>query len=365
MATLLVSNHNRLTALDAFRGATMAFMVLVNNPGNGDFSYAPLKHADWDGWTPTDVVFPSFVWIVGVALTLALGKKLEAGNSCGQLLIQAAKRAAIIFFLGFLVYAVPHFDPATFRILGVLQRIAICYLITVAIYLYSTWRGQVAAIVALFGIYTALMFFGPVPGYASGHLDIDRNFAHYIDKIILGAHNYANTKTWDPEGIVSTLPAIASMLLGVMAGHILAWKSSLTEKIKYLVLCGGALFALGYLADLGMPINKKLWSCSFVMVMAGIDFLLFAGFLWIADLKGNRKIFAPFVIIGMNAITVYMASEFLDTAASIFGWRDAIYTFFSRFLAPIDASLLYALLYVSLMYGIAWVLYQRRIFLRA
>jgi predicted acyltransferase len=365
MATLLLSNHHRLTSLDAFRGATMAFMVLVNNPGNGDATYAPLQHASWDGWTPTDVVFPSFVWIVGVALTLSLGKKLESGGAPADLLAQAAKRAAIIFLLGLSVYAFPHFDPATFRILGVLQRIAVCYLITAAIYLHTSWRGQVATIVSLFAAYAALMFFGPVPGYGSGHLDVERNFAHYIDKTVLGAHNYAQTRTWDPEGIVSTLPAIASMLLGVMAGHILAWKSSLAEKVKYLLLCGVVLLAMGYLVDLSMPINKKLWSNSFTLVMAGLDFLLFAGFLWVADLKGYRKIFTPFVMIGMNAITVYMASEILDTMASMFEWKKALYMAFTGFLAPVDASLLYALLYVLLMFSIAWVLYRRRIFIRA
>lgn len=365
MATQFISNH-RLTALDAFRGATMAFMVLVNNPGDGKYSYAPLQHADWDGWTPTDVVFPSFVWIVGVAITLAMGRKLEAGHTPGALLLQAAKRAAIIFALGLLVYAFPSFDPATFRILGVLQRIAICYFVSSAIYLYAPLRGQFAAIVGLLAAYWAMMSFAPVPGFGAGHLDVERNFAHYMDKIVLGAHNYANTKTWDPEGIISTLPAIASMLLGVMAGHILARKDALTAKIKYMTACGVALFALGYLFDLaGFPINKKLWSCAFVLVMAGLDFVLLSGFLWLADVQGYKKVFTPFVIIGMNAIAIYMASEFFDTFANMFGWRGALYSIFSQFASPVNASLLYALFNVLVMFAIAWFLHRRQIFIRA
>lgn len=356
----------RLTALDAFRGATMAFMVLVNNPGNGHFTYAPLQHAEWDGWTPTDVVFPSFVWIVGVAITLALGKRLEQGASKTTLLANAAKRALIIFALGLLVYAVPTFDPHTFRILGVLQRIAICYFITVAIYLYYTdWRGQLAAALALMAAYWALMMYVPVPGFGSGQLDEAHNFAHYIDKIILGAHNYHNTKTWDPEGIVSTLPSIASMLLGVMAGHLLARKITLPEKIKQMAIFGVTLFASAYLLNTWMPINKKLWSDSFVLLMAGLDFLMLAAFLTVADVWGKKDIFKPFVIIGLNPITVYLVSEFADTLFNMLGCRTAIYGFFTQFLAPLNASLLYALLYVGLMYAVAYILYKRGIFLRA
>ena len=355
----------RLTALDAFRGATMAFMVLVNNPGNGHFSYAPLKHAEWDGWTPTDVVFPSFVWIVGVAITLALGKRLEQGAGKSTLLANAAKRALIIFALGLLVYAVPTFDPQTFRILGVLQRIAICYFITVAIYLYTDWRGQLAAIATLMAVYWALMMYAPVPGFGSGNLDEAHNFAHYIDKITLGGHNYHSTKTWDPEGIVSTLPSIAGMLLGVLAGHLLTRKITLPEKIKQMAILGIALFASAYALNQWMPINKKLWSDSFVLLMAGLDFLMLAAFLTVADVWGKKGIFKPFVIIGLNPITVYLVSEFADTLFNMLGWRTAIYECFAQFLAPMNASLLYALLYVGLMYAVAYILYKRGIFLRA
>ena len=210
----------RLLSLDAFRGLTMLLMVLVNN-GGGPLSYGPLNHSAWNGWTITDTVFPSFLWIAGVAITLALGRRLESGDSRGSLLKVVFRRAVIIYFLGLLVYAFPNFSLSHQRLLGVLQRIAICYLIAAVIYLYSGVRGQIIWIVGLFAVYWLLMAFANVPGWGPGNLSEEGNFAHYIDSIVLGQHNYHNTKTWDPEGIVSTLPAIGTALLGVMAGHIL------------------------------------------------------------------------------------------------------------------------------------------------
>src|SRR5882762_6510348 len=231
----------RLVSLDAFRGATMALMVLVNTPGDGAHVYGPLNHAEWNGWTPTDVVFPSFMWIVGVALTLSLSRRIAAGASRAQLLAQAFRRALILYGLGLLVYAFPNFNLSTQRLLGVLQRIAICYLIAVAIYLYTRVRGQIIWIVSLLAVYWLLMALVPVPGYGSGRLDVEGNLAHYIDRIVLGAHNYASTKTWDPEGIVSTLPAIATVLFGIIAGHILRLERTLTERTTRLLAVGGRL----------------------------------------------------------------------------------------------------------------------------
>src|ERR1039457_2926364 len=217
----------RLVSLDAFRGATIALMVLVNNAGSGRDSYRQLEHAAWHGWTITDTVFPSFLWIVGVAITLSLGKRLAAGIPKSRLIVQIARRAAVLFVFGLAVYAFPNFNLGTQRILGVLQRIAICYLIVSVIYLFTRVRGQILWIVGLFAAYWMMMTLIPVPGYGPGRLDVEGNFAHYIDRLVLGAHNYANTRTWDPEGVVSTLPAIATALFGVLAGQILRLRRGL------------------------------------------------------------------------------------------------------------------------------------------
>jgi predicted acyltransferase len=365
---------SRLVSLDAFRGATIALMVLVNTAGDGRHVYPPLEHSAWNGWTITDVVFPSFLWIVGVSLTLSLAKRIAAGASRRSLFVQVARRAAILYALGLLIYAFPAFDVHTFRILGVLQRIALCYFIASAIYLTTGLRAQIVWIVSLLAVYWAAMMLIPAPGISAGSLEMNNNLANYVDRVVLGRHNYAGTKTWDPEGIISTLPAIATTLLGIMAGYIMRSRRVLAERTTWLFLIGNALIILGLICDHWLPINKKLWTASFTLFMAGLDFSLFAAFAWIVDGHGYRRVVKPFVILGMNAIAIYMCSEMLDEILSAIRWgsgagtmslRRWIYeTVFAPLAAPINASLLYAIAYVLLMFGIAYGMYRRRWFVR-
>lgn len=371
---MLTVPQQRLTSLDAFRGATIAFMVLVNTAGTGEHVFPPLQHAHWHGWTPTDVVFPSFVWITGLSMTLSLGRRLEQGTtSKGDLLKQALLRAIILFALGLLIYSFPVPDLATFRILGVLQRIAIAYFVSAAIYLYSGVRGQVLWTMGFLASYWLLMFYAPVPGYGAGRLDIEGNFAHYIDRIVLGSHNYVNTKTWDPEGIVSTLPAIASCLLGILAGHVLALRSwTVARRAGALAVCGVALVIAGLIGDQWLPINKSIWTSTFALFMAGLDCLLFGGFLWVADGLQWGRVFRPFVIMGMNAIAIYMSSELIDvtlqkipmgTAGTLRVWL------YETLFAPLSSvpevsSLLYAMAYVGLHFLLAWLLFRKNWFIR-
>jgi predicted acyltransferase len=354
------TDSRRLVALDAFRGLTIAFMVLVNDPGDGHHVYAPLQHSEWNGWTPTDVVFPSFVWIVGVALTLSLAKRLAAGVSRGALFRRAVLRAAILYLLGLAVYAAPAFSLSSQRLLGVLQRIAICYLAAAAIYLTTKLRGQIAWIIGLLAVYWVLMAWVPVPGYGAGRLDMEGNFAHYIDRIVLGAHNYHSTKTWDPEGIASTLPAIATALFGVICGDLLRLKGALKQKVVWMLIAGAALIVAGEICNVWLPINKKLWTTSFTLFMAGLDFVLLAAFLWLVDGVGHKRMVKPLVIIGLNPITVYMLSELLDEALDLSGLHGVIYhAVFQPIASPINASLLWALAYTGLMFLAAWVMYKR------
>ena len=354
----------RLLSLDAFRGLTMLLMVLVNN-GGGPQSYEQLEHSAWDGWTLTDTLFPSFIWIAGVAITLALGRRLADGGARGSLLKVVFRRALILYFLGLLVYAFPHFSFAHQRLLGVLQRIAICYLAASVIYLYTGIRAQIVWIVALFASYWLMMAFINVPGWGPGNLSMEGNFAHYVDSIVLGAHNYAHTKTWDPEGIVSTLPAIGTALLGVMAGHILRLDIPLAVRRHRLLLVGVFLLAIGLIWNIKLPINKKLWTDSFATFMAGLDFGVLAIFIWFVDERGLRKWVKPFLITGVNAITVYLASEFLAEFLDATGLHKSLYhRFFAPIASPMNASLLWALSFVALMYLLACFLYRRRWFLR-
>jgi predicted acyltransferase len=374
-STAQASAMARLVSLDAFRGATIALMVLVNDPGDGDHVYQPLEHAEWHGWTITDVVFPSFLWIVGVSITLATARRIEAGVSRRDLFLQVARRALILYALGLFLYGFPHFDLATWRVLGVLQRIAICYLAAAAIYLTTSVRGQIVWIVSLLTSYWLIMMFAAAPGFGSGALDVEHNFAHYVDSVLLGAHNYRPTKTWDPEGFVSTLPAVATTLLGVMAGHILRLKRDLSQRTTWLYFVGTLLIAAGLICNVWLPINKKLWTSSFCLFMAGLDFVIFAGFVWCVDGLGYKRVVKPLVILGMNAIAVYVASEMLGEIFNIIRWTSAdgsvtslhgwIYqNVFTPLGSPINASLFYAIAYTLLMFLLAWTLYRRKWFLR-
>jgi predicted acyltransferase len=364
----------RLIALDAFRGATIALMVLVNDAGDGAHVYAPLQHAEWHGWTITDVVFPSFLWIVGVAMTLSMAKRLAAGVTRAAILKQVVRRAVIIFALGLFLYAYPFFHLSTQRFLGVLQRIAICYLIAAVIYLYSGIRGQITWLVSLLVVYWLLMMLVPVPGYGSGRLDVEGNLAHYVDRVVLGQHNYHSTKTWDPEGIVSTLPAIATALFGIMCGHIIALRRTLAERTAWLFVIGNLLITAGLICNVWMPINKKLWTTSFSLFMAGLDFVMLAIFIWLVDHLGYQRYVKPFFVMGMNAIAVYMASELLDGTLGAIRWgsgddrtslHDWLYTtIFVPLASPINASLLWAISYTLLMFGLAYLMYRKKWFIK-
>lgn len=357
-------NVGRLHSLDAFRGLTIALMILVNTPGDGQHVYGPLRHAEWHGWTLTDCVFPSFVWIAGVAIPLSLGRKLNGPRSA--LYSDILRRAAILFGLGLLLYAYPTFPLDTFRVLGVLQRIAICYAVAALLFLHTGVRGQVAAVAALLGGYWAIMTLIPAPGFAAGDLSVEGNLAHYIDKVVLGAHNYGETRTWDPEGIVSTLPAIATCLLGALAGKMLQSAEGVGLRAQRMLLAGLALAAAGLLLDPLLPINKKLWTSSFTLLMAGLDFIVLSAMLWLMDGRQIVKPFRPAMIMGMNAIALYLSSEFIEITLQALHWKQPLYeAVFLPLAAPVNASLLYGLTYTLLHMGLAWAMYRKGWFLRA
>jgi predicted acyltransferase len=355
----------RLHSLDAFRGATIALMIIVNTAGDGDHTYAPLQHAAWHGWTITDVVFPSFLWIVGLSLTLSLGKRVSEGVPRSRLFLQVLRRALVLYCLGLVMYGFPDYNLSTIRLLGVLQRIAICYVAAAGIYLTTSLRVQIACIAGLLVSYWMIMTLVAAPGYRAGDLSIEGNLAHYVDRVVLGAHNYAHTKTWDPEGLVSTLPAIATALFGVLAGHLLRTRREMAERTMWLLVVGIALVTTGLICNVWLPINKKLWTSSFALFMAGLDFVIFAGFLWFVDRLGYRRAVRPLEILGMNAIVVYMASEMVEEVLSWLHWREPIYrTVFVPLLSPYNASLAYAVVYMLAMYVIAYMMYRRGWFVK-
>jgi predicted acyltransferase len=375
---------HRLISLDAFRGATIAAMLLVNNPGSGRDVYAPLRHAAWHGWTPTDLVFPFFLWIVGVAITFAFAQRVAAGADNRQLMAHVWRRAAIIFLLGLFLNAFPfgllsahHFSLATLRLPGVLQRIALCYLAASAIFLRSTWRGQLAWTGGLLVVYSALLMLVPVPGYGAGQLSAQGSLPWWIDSHILAGHTWSGAPTpgFDPEGLLSTLPAIATTLLGVLAGQIL--RTGATDSVKALRLGGLGVTLL--ISGLGlvpwMPINKNLWTSSFTLFTAGAAALICAGFYWLIEVRGYRRWATPLIIYGSNAIVIFVLAGLLGRLLGVISWvgptgaavtlKGWIYaTAFVPYATPVNASLLFAVAFVLLHLLIAGLLWRRQWFVR-
>lgn len=349
----------RLVSLDVFRGLTVAFMILVNNPGD-EHIYAPLRHAPWHGLTPTDLVFPFFLWIAGVSMTLSFARRIESGANRGELLLHALRRGAMIFLIGFLLNLVPKFDFAHVRIMGVLQRIGLCYMIGSAIYLYTSVRGQAIAVGVLLGGYWGLMLLAPVPGVGAGVLEPGKNFAHWFDAPILAGHMWAQSKTWDPEGILSTFPAVGNVLLGALAGHLLR-----AGRMKDVPVLGTALAILGLVVNGWFPINKPIWTSSYVLVTCGLASMVFALVWYLVDVKKVRTPFLPFEIMGVNALVAFVGSGVLARVLNSTDGHDWIMEHVWQPLAsPVNASLLYALTNVAIMFVVSWVLWQRKIFVK-
>jgi predicted acyltransferase len=373
----------RLTSLDAFRGFTIASMVLVNNPGDWGNLYPQLGHAKWNGWTFTDCIFPFFLFIGGVSMALSLGRLAAAGADKPRLLAKLAKRAMLIFLIGFLLNYMPYFDIDKVRIPGVLQRIALCTLLAAPIVVYCGWRAQMAIIGALLAFYSVLMLWVPVPGIGAGRLEPGMDFGAWVDRMALGGHLWVQSKTWDPEGLVSTLPALASLLFGVLAGRWLLSRFSRLEQTVWMLLAGLLLLWLGVIFDaILMPINKSLWTPSFCLLMSGWSLLVFAAFYWLLDVTPQAAVresaarwCKPFVIYGMNALFVFMLSGFV---AKMFGFvkfaqPDGSKVSLGKILyapirdlpiGPVNTSLLYAVLFNAVMFSIAWMMWRRKWFVK-
>jgi predicted acyltransferase len=352
-------------SLDVFRGGTMAAMILVNNPGSAS-AYAPLLHAKWHGWTFTDLVFPSFLWITGVAMTLSLARRVARGDDRRQLLLHVIRRSMIIFLIGLFLNAFPSFELSTLRIPGVLQRIAVCYLCGALIFLYlRSTRARIACVAALFAAYWILMKLVPVPGCGAGSFAMECNFAKWIDGMLLAGHMWSSSRTWDPEGIVSTLPAIGNTVFGIFAGQILASRHDRPVQVASLFFTGNVMMFAGMMLSTWMPINKQLWTVPFALFTSGIAFVIFACCLWLIDVHGWKRYSKPFAVYGVNALAMYVLSGIFadllnvirigDVSLRTLLWRNV----FEPLASPANASLLFSLAHVGLFLAIAWWMYRR------
>ncbi|HOY50565.1 MAG: DUF5009 domain-containing protein [Prolixibacteraceae bacterium] len=416
--------NERLISLDAFRGFTIAAMIMVNNPGSWSHVYAPLLHKPWNGITPTDLIFPFFIFIVGVSVALAYTKRLEAGHPKREMFGKIAWRSVKIFAVGVLlalysrinsttegvsqflwvvvvlllmgIFVMPDFRSKSrwavwagwllpvfavgavlamllfrftdIRIAGVLQRIALVFLVCATLFLTTRWKTQalVGAVILLF--YWVVMMFLPTPGQGRPVLDPGVNMAAWIDTFMTPGKLYH--KTWDPEGFFSTLPAIASGITGMLAGTLLVSKKSPEQKIIWLFTAGFLAATAGVVWSWHFPLNKPIWSSSYVLATSGLASMTLAASLFLVDFLGFRKIAQPWVIFGSNAITVYVLSGLLGYLfyGGHFGGQSlkgmCMDLFTGMGVEPKLVSLIIALLYIAILFIPAWILHKKKIFIK-
>lgn len=359
----------RLLSLDILRGLTIILMIIVNDPGSWNHVYAPLLHANWNGLTPTDYIFPTFIFIVGVSIVLSYTKKSEKGLSRKQLVQKILFRSLKIYLVGLFLWLWPSFDFGRIRWVGVLPRIALVFMVCAFLFLYTKRKTQLIIASIILVVYWLVMMYLPVPGIGMPDLsEPGKNWANYLDQSYLPG--YLWRKTWDPEGILSSFPAVATGLLGMMAGFILISKAELKDKLLRLFLLAATLLICGDIAQYFMPLNKSIWSSSFVLMTGGISCLLLACFVYWVDIKGQDSKFKFARVFGVNAIFAYtLAGLFYTVFYSKKLWGISLSTTFVQQaitigVAPKLASLLYALFYVFIIWIPTYQLFKRKIYIK-
>jgi predicted acyltransferase len=371
-----IEKKPRLRSLDFFRGLTVAGMILVNNPGDWGHIYAPLEHSAWNGCTPTDLVFPFFLFIVGVSIVYAMGgRKTEKANH-RALIIRAARRALLIYAVFLILNLIQNFDFGHLRILGVLPRIAIVFFICTVIYVKTSRKTWIWIFWIILIAYYFIMNFIPVPGYGPSNLEPSTNLAAWIDRTILTTnHMWSGSQTFDPEGLLSTIPAIATCLLGIFTGTWLQRNDRNTENKVAWLFSMASLLVLGGLVWNGFfPMNKALWTSSFVLFTGGLAMATLTLSFWLIDVNGRQKFTEPFVAFGSNAITIYVVSGYLplligrihveEDGQKTNLWQYGYQHLFASWLSPVNASVISALVYVALLSLPMIVMYRKKLFIR-
>jgi predicted acyltransferase len=399
------ATRERLLSLDVFRGLTIAGMLLVNDPGTWSSIYPPLEHAAWNGWTPTDLVFPFFLFIVGITTHLSLTSRRARGDDEAAIRRQIIRRGLLIFLFGFLMNGFPFFTWGSvagiahptfvqrvvdrllhWRIMGVLQRIGLAYICAALLAQGKSLKRQVVTIVVLLYGYWFAMTILPVPDSgAMGALvlsDAPRTMAAWWDRLLLdwsrfglGNHTWVNSVTWDPEGLFSTIPAIATTMLGNLAGQWIGTKRALLDRLGGLFAAGALGMVAGLMWNWSFPINKSIWTSSYVVFTAGMACVAIATIMWIVDVQGLKRWTKPLVIYGLNPMVAFVGSGVMERCIySIFtvpyhgkstALETALYEWgFHSWLDPVNASLAFAISFVLLWFGILYVLYRKQIFFK-
>ena len=378
----------RLLSLDILRGLTIAFMIMVNNPG-GDGAWTEMRHADWNGFTATDLVFPTFLFVVGVSIVFSTHARLNRGESRAKLAWRSLRRAAVLFLLGIVVNGFPYFHLDHLRFYGVLQRIAVCYLVVSLFYLWDrrVWTKVALLFCVLIG-YWILVRWVPVPGAGVPGRDIplldkDQNIVAWLDRQLMPGHLYEDPPTHnqrDPEGLLSDIPAVGTTLFGLLAALWLSGTRAARSNALGLAIGAAACLAAGYLWSIWFPLNKKMWTSSYVLVAAGWSLVLFALAYWVIEQRGwgksgwSKQLLRLSLVFGSNAIVAYMISELLGTAIGLFRftssghWTNALSYIYEHVFLPIGdpglRAFAYCVSYTAVCFLPVWVLYRRKIFVK-
>ncbi len=361
--------NQRLRSLDILRGLTIILMIIVNDPGSWSQVYAPLLHADWNGITPTDYVFPTFIFIVGVSIVLSLTKQIEQGKKRSELAKKVLIRALKIYTVGLFLWLWPNFNFEGIRWVGVLPRIAFVYLACGLLFIYTTRKTQwYLSLITLIG-YWIVMAYVPIPGIGFPDLSIpEKNWAHFLDSLLLPGRLWKTT--WDPEGFLSTFPAIVSGLIGMWTGYILLQKEELKNRLNQLFWYGFILLFLGDVIQWFFPFNKNIWSTSFTLFMGGIGMLSLASFTYFFDVKQSKFSFQFAQVFGVNSIFAYSLSSLFTVLLYSSKWlgvalNQEFMTFWGNIGLPLKlGSLIYALFYVSVIWIPTYLLFKKKIYIK-
>ncbi|HEX9562874.1 MAG TPA: heparan-alpha-glucosaminide N-acetyltransferase domain-containing protein [Gemmatimonadaceae bacterium] len=377
-----VQRRERLHALDVFRGLTVAAMLLVNQPGNWSAIYPPLAHAPWHGWTPTDLIFPFFLFIVGVTTHLSMEARRRRGDTEAELVRQIVRRSVLIVLAGLLLASFPWWPIERItgmRFPGVLQRIGVAYLAGALLTLRGSVRRQVLILAGLLYGYWFAMTLLPVPGRGGlGYLLLDdpsASLAAWLDRAIFQSHLWPASVTWDPEGLLSTVPAVGTVMLGVFAGRWIGSEPPLADRLVGLFGAGALGMVLGLMWDWSFPINKQLWTSSYVLFTGGMAATVLATCIWMIDVRGFTRWTTPFAWYGRNPMIAFLGSGAMSrTIYSLIqiphdggtaSLQQVIHgAAYASWLGPRDASLAFAVSFVLLWAVILGVLDARGIVLR-
>lgn len=359
-----MTSSDRLISLDVFRGMTIAAMILVNFPGTWEDIYWPLEHAKWVGTTPTDFIFPFFIFIVGISVTLSFEKQMQKGQTRKQIAVKSIWRAVKIFGVGLALRFLPTFDFSRFELPGVLQRISLVFLACAILFLYTNWRIQLFVGIGILIAYWIALIYIPVPGFGAGVLEPGKNLANWLDSVIFPSF-LINKKGYDSEGILSTFPAIVTGISGLVAGKLLSLNSDKKKIVQQLLVAGVILILLGYTFGSFFPIIKKIWTSSYVLVTSGWAFLVFALLYLAIEIKGWKTGIKPWIIFGSNAIAIYVLADVFETLFLKTGVHDlAMNTMQNMDIYIKTASLIWAIFSVLVCYAAGYLMYWRRILIK-